>query len=103
MKNTNFSEVPKVSKEATKEYGEKLDFLIKKVNKEMSQKEKLNKLIGDNPMSKMEENHSNHASFMYNSFQLNDSKLFINTIIWVYKTYNEQGFSYDYFPVELNE
>jgi len=40
---------------------------------------------------------------MYNSFQLNDSKLFINTIIWVYKTYNEQGFSYDYFPVELNE
>jgi len=97
----NISDVPEVSKEAAEEYGNNLDVMIKKVNQDMSEKENLNQLIGDNPLTKMEDNHKNHANFMCNSFQLNDSELFLNTIIWVYKTYNNHGFSYDYFPVEL--
>lgn len=99
--NINISDVPKVSKEAAQEYGDNLDFMIKKVDQDMSEKENLNQLIGDNLLSKMEDNHKNHANFMYNSFQLNDPELFLNTIIWVYKTYNNHGFSYEYFPLEL--
>ena len=97
----NISDVPEVSKEAAEEYGNNLDVMIKKVNQDMSEKENLNQLIGDNPLTKMEDNHKNHANFMYNSFQLNDPGLFSNTIIWVYKTYNNHGFLYDYFLVEL--
>jgi hypothetical protein len=99
--NINISEIPEVSKEAAEEYGKNIDVMIKKVDQDMSEKENLNQLIGDNPLNKMEDNHKNHANFMYNSFQLNDPELFLNTIIWVYKTYNNHGFSYDYFPVEL--
>lgn len=99
--NSSISDVPEVSKEAAEEYGNNLDVMIKKVNQDMSEKENLNQLIGDNPITKMKDNHKNHANFMYNSFKLNDSELFLNTIIWVYKTYNNHGFSYDYFPAEL--
>lgn len=38
---------------------------------------------------------------MYNSFKVKSEELFINTIIWVYRTYKNHGFSYQYFPVEL--
>ncbi len=99
--NINISNVPEVSKETAEEYGNKIDLMLKKVNQDMSEKGNLNQLIGDNPISKMKDNHKNHADFMYNSFLLNDSELFLNTIVWVYKTYNKHGFSYDYFPVEL--
>lgn len=97
----NFYSVPEVSLEAAEEYKNKLDVLIEKVNSKLFSRNDLMELIGENPVSKMYNNHQNHANFMYNSFKLNDEILFCNTITWVYRTYVNHGFSYDYFLVEL--
>lgn len=97
----NFYKIPKVSLEAAEEYKNKLDLLIEKVNNKLFSRNDITDLIGDNPINKMYNNHENHAKFMYNSFKLNDKKLFYTTINWVYRTYSNHGFSYDYFLVEL--
>jgi len=49
----------------------------------------------------MYDNHRHHALFMANVFESNDFNLLATVLPWVYRTYVNQGFSYDYFPVEL--
>ncbi len=98
----NFYKIPKVSLEAAEEYKDKLNLLIEKVNNKLFSRDDLTYLIGDNPINKMYNNHENHANFMYNSFKLNDKKFVYSTITWVYRTYSNHGFSYDYFLVELS-
>jgi len=95
------SNLEKITLKAAEEYKEKMNTLIKEVNENLSQRDDLMQLIGNNPIKKMKDNHENHAGFMYNSFKVKSEELFINTIIWVYRTYKNHGFSYQYFPVEL--
>jgi methanogenic corrinoid protein MtbC1 len=101
ISDNNFCKVPEVSLEAAEEYKNKLDSLIEKVNNKLFSRNDLMELIGENPVNKMYNNHQNHANFMYNSFKIDDKRLFYNTINWVYRTYSNHGFSYDYFLVEL--
>jgi len=96
-----FGEIPKVSLEAAEAYKSKMNLLVEKTNNILFVRDDLTELIGDNPINKMYNNHKNHANFIYNSLKLNDKKLFINSIIWVYRSYSSHGFSYDYFSVEL--
>jgi methanogenic corrinoid protein MtbC1 len=95
------SNLEKITLKAAEEYNKKMNTLIKEVNENLSQRDDLMQLIGNNPIKKMKDNHENHAGFMYNSFKVKSEELFINTIIWVYRTYKNHGFSYQYFPVEL--
>jgi len=95
------SNLEKITLKAAEEYNKKMNTLIKEVNENLSQRDDLMQLIGNNSIKKMKDNHENHAGFMYNSFKVKSEKLFINTIIWVYRTYKNHGFSYQYFPVEL--
>jgi MerR family transcriptional regulator, light-induced transcriptional regulator len=83
------------------EYSENQKLLVDEVNKTLTAQFDLKRLIGQKPLTMMCDNHTNHASFMSNVFKLNDFELMSNVIIWVYHTYHDQGFSYDYFPVAL--
>ncbi|MFW5891536.1 MAG: cobalamin B12-binding domain-containing protein [bacterium] len=98
----DFDKIPGISLEAAEEYKNNMDLLVEKVNNKLFARNDLTELIGDNPISKMYNNHENHANFMYNIFKLNDNDLFYSTIKWVYRTYSNHGFSYDYFLIELN-
>lgn len=86
---------------AAAEYREKKEILRDAVNKQLSNRDDIYELIGHNPISKMHNNHDNHARFMANVFKLNSYKLLVRTVIWVYMTYYSHGFSFDYFPAEL--
>mgnify|MGYP006281669117 CR=1 FL=1 len=97
----NLSELPEISPEATKSYAENRQALVESVNDGLRNRDDLDQLIGDNPLELMYSNHENHARFMTNVFKLGNYSMMVRTIIWVYKTYHERGFSYDYFPVEL--
>lgn len=59
-------------------------------------------LIGGNPLQLMFDNHRHHAAFMATVFTLGNYSLLAATLPWVYRAYHERGFSYDYFPRELN-
>jgi len=97
----NLSNLPPVSPQAAEEYEKKAENLIEKVNDSLEHREDVRQLIGKNPLKKAFENHKHHARFMTNVFKLNDYELLIKTSVWVYRTYHRHGFSYDYFPVEL--
>ena len=93
--------LPKVPYEAAAEYDRQAEALIGEVNSLLSMRDDINELIGGNPLSAMETNHENHATFMVNVFKLNDFNILIQTVPWVYRSYSSRGFSFDYFPVAL--
>ncbi len=93
--------LPEVRQKAVEEYRKEAENLIEHVNKDLKSRGDIGELIGNNSQEVMYENHENHAAFMANVFKLNDYKLLKRTVSWVYRTYYNHGFSYDYFPVEL--
>ena len=49
----------------------------------------------------MIDNHRNHIAFMSMVIKLRSVKLLSDTLPWVYRAYHNQGFSYEYFKIEL--
>jgi MerR family transcriptional regulator, light-induced transcriptional regulator len=86
---------------AAADYSENQDRLVDEVNKALTDRTDVKRLIGQKPLSVMYDNHKNHAAFMSNVFKLKDYVLMSRVIIWVYHTYHVQGFAYDYFPVAM--
>ncbi|MBI5549260.1 MAG: cobalamin B12-binding domain-containing protein [Deltaproteobacteria bacterium] len=72
------------------------------VNGELRSRADLSRLIGGNPWEVMETNHAHHCAFMSTVFSLRRYDLLAATLPWVYRAYHGRGFSYDYFPVELD-
>ena len=71
------------------------------VNGNLQGRQDVSRLIGNSPLDVMFANHANHAAFMSNVFSLGQHELLARTLPWVYRAYRGRGFSYDYFPVEL--
>lgn len=95
------SSLPEIPGEAVKDYSDNAEAMLEDVNEELSSRKDIDDLIGDNSLETMFDNHENHVRFMANTFKLSNYELLVRTISWVYRTYHNHGFSYDYFPVEL--
>ncbi len=93
--------IRKVSQKAAEEYEILCPKLIESVDCNLSQNKNVISLIGSNHLQKMLDNHKNHAAFMTSVFSLNNFELLSRTVLWVYKTYSNHGFSFEYFPIEL--
>lgn len=63
----------------------------------------LEDLIGAGNMSIMEMNHINHFRYMNSLAALYDPKSFVETVLWVFRTYRARGFSVQYWEVMLPE
>lgn len=83
-------------------YMNKGSFLLDTVNESLKKHASIIELLGDNPISLMENNHLNHYKFMLNIIEYKQLDLLISTLPWVYHTYAKKGVSYDYFIIELN-
>lgn len=97
----NISSLPEIPEQAVKQYEKKLNLILNRVNEILSSRDDLNNLIGYNSLSIMYDLNENNAKFMSNVFQINDYQLFKTTLPWAYKSYHNQGFSYEYFQVEI--
>lgn len=82
-------------------YESALPPMKKSVNDAMESRDDLAALIGIQGDALMRGNHENHGRFMATVFQLGLWDLMVRTVLWAYATYKEHGFSYDYFPIEL--
>jgi len=82
-------------------YAAAMELMIDRVNHDLGGRLDIDELIGTNPLQMMEMNHHHHAQFMLTVFRLNAYDLLARTVPWVYRAYHSRGFSYDYFPVEL--
>lgn len=74
----------------------------KYVDEALTKNPSINKLIGNNPLQIMYNNHTHHAAFMETVFSIGNYELLAKTVPWVYKAYFAHHFSYEYFLVELN-
>ncbi|MFW6282217.1 MAG: cobalamin B12-binding domain-containing protein [bacterium] len=100
-KQLNISKLPAIPDKVAQEYKEKQNLIVNRVNDLLNSRDDINKLIGYNSLNIMHDKHENHAIFMGNVFQVNEYQLFKTTLPWVYRAYHNQGFSYDYFQVEI--
>ncbi len=87
-----------VSSKAALDYEEKRKTMVEKVDLIMIGLNEKENLIGENPISVMKVNHSNHADFMTNVFKINDYKMLNDTLFWVLGSYESRGFTSEYFP-----
>ena len=90
-----------VSTKSADLYSSAMEHMIDDVNRDLGERPDIQLLIGHNPLQTMEMNHRHHAQFMLTVFRLTSYDLLARTVPWVYRAYRSRGFSYDYFPVEL--
>jgi len=93
--------LPQVPLKGITAYQENISGMKKYVNDKLTTHPDINKLIGNNPIRVMYDNHSNHTAFMFTVFTLGNYELLVRTVFWVYRAYAAHNFSYDYFPLEL--
>jgi len=90
-----------VSPRSASQYILKKESLMEYVNTTVLSHPQIVHLIGGNTFSMVRDNHSNHWGFMANVFQFNSYEMLVRMVPWVYRTYRAHGFSFDYFPLEL--
>lgn len=61
----------------------------------------LESLIGEGNLEVMETNHGNHFRYMSSACALFDPRSFVETVLWVLRTYRARGFSLRYWDVML--
>ncbi len=96
------SRLAKVSRRAAEAYDARKGLLAENVNLAMAGREDLTELIGGNTnIELMHSNHHNHVQFLTTVLYLNGFRLLASVVPWVYHTYRQHGFSFEYFPVAL--
>lgn len=94
-------ELPNISLKAATAYFDNKKEMTVFVDEALLKHSNIHELIGNNPPKMMHDNHKHHAAFMSTVFSINAYGLLARTLPWVYRTYNNHLFSYDYFPLEL--
>ncbi|MFW6064918.1 MAG: hypothetical protein ACOC8Y_05020 [Candidatus Natronoplasma sp.] len=90
------------SRNAVEEFKETKEKLAIELNKRMKKRENLEELIGSNNESMMEDNSQNMVKFLHSVFKNFEAKVFVDTILWVFKTYRSHGFRPEYWKTNLN-
>jgi len=90
-----------VSPAAALAYQDNREKLRLQVDRELAAFSDTLQLIGFSPLEMMQVNHRHHAQFMAMVFRHSAYSLLPKIVIWVYRSYHNHGFSYDYFPREL--
>lgn len=78
-----------------------VEVCAQELNVAMRREPDLEDLIGEGNTEVMETNHGNHFSYMSATAALFDAKSFVETVIWVLRTYRARGFSVRYWNVML--
>ncbi len=96
------SKLNKVSAAALEEYLKKADLLVSKVNSLMIERQDIEKLIGEDNLTMMKDNHANHVRFMASIFKNPNPEVFIETVLWVFRAYRNHGFKTNYWAAQMN-
>jgi len=91
----------RIGTEAAASYVKARDVMLDEVNTRMAEHPHISSLIGGNPLSMMYNNHRNHIYFLSTVFKFQSFDMLAKTLPWVYRSYRAHGFSFDYFPAEL--
>ena len=90
------------SPSCAKELADLSEIITADVNKAMTDRPDLEKLIGPGNLDMMKDNHANHARFMASLCRNFNPEVLVDTVIWVFKAYRAHGFLLTYWPAQLN-
>lgn len=93
--------LPFPSTSAAASYDAVRTLLVADVDRALADHPDIRRLIGNNPLRMMFDNHRNHAQFVASVLLFGRQELLVSTLPWVYRAYVSQGFSPRYFRVEL--
>lgn len=96
-------ELKQPSKKASQEFIDKKELIAEEMNKIMSDREDVIKMVGEKNLEMMHDNHRNHARFLASVFMEYDPDVLIETILWVYRAYRTHGFNLSYWPAQLDQ
>lgn len=92
------AQLPRPSQETANEFYSNVERVALEVNKNMAQRDDLDRLIGEGNLAMMQDNHRNHARFMASLLQAPDPEVLVETVLWVYRAYVAHGFQPTYWP-----
>ncbi len=91
-----------VNDEAAREYQDKAQILLSRINRHMLSRQDIEKVVGKDNIEMMKDNHANHQRFMSSIFQHHNSEVLVETILWVFRAYRSRGFTTSYWAAQLN-
>ena len=95
-------ELKQPSKDSINEFTEKVDRIALGVIDRLNNRPDLDKLIGENNRSMMEDNTRNFTRFMESLFHEYKPEVFVETVLWAVRTYRAHGFLQAYWPANLD-
>jgi len=87
---------------ATKEFDKKIDAVAAELTRRMLARPDLERLIGADNQSMMENNSRNFCRFMASLFQNYEPAVFVETALWAFRAYRAHGFQISYWPANLD-
>lgn len=87
---------------SAEEFAKKQDQLAAMGNQIMGQRSDLEKLVGPGNAQMAEDNNRNFVRFMTSMFTNYESKVLVETVLWVFRTYRSHGFRTTYWSANLN-
>lgn len=88
--------------EAAEAFAARREVLTAQVLEQMRQRPDLLKLIGAENDAMLGDNAANMSRFMLSMFQQYEPVVFVETILWVFRTYRAHGFRLTFWPAFLN-
>ena len=78
------------------------DSLATELNRRMSSRSDLTKLIGRDNLPMMQDNSRNFCRFMVSLFHDYDPETLVRTVLWVLSAYRSHGFQATYWPANID-
>ena len=84
------------------EFNQKKDKLAAELSKRMSSREDIERLVGTGNASMMEDNSRNLSRFMGSLFMGYNPEVFVETMIWVFRSYRSHGFQLAFWSANVD-
>ena len=78
------------------------DGLAEELNRLMSARPDLEKLIGPGNLAMMQDNSRNFCRFMGSMFHAFEQEVLVQTVLWVFRAYRAHGFATTYWPANID-
>lgn len=98
---TSAAALTEVSPQAASAFTDVVEACAADLTRSMKLVPHLESLIGEGNLEVMETNHGNHFRYMSSACALFDPRSFVETVLWVLRTYRARGFSLRYWDVML--
>lgn len=88
--------------EYSEEFNQKKDKLASELSRRMSSREDIEKLVGKGNIGTMEDNSRNLSRFMGSLFLNYNPEVFVETMLWVFKSYRAHGFQLAFWSANVD-